>query len=205
MCSDLLWWNVSGAFGITWLDQLDATRPCLFPNPFDIYGCWSCFATILIGNKPVILYTGNNSKDGQVKNLVSKKKFSDPYLREWIKYTENPHHEPPRRDQTWWLTGPTTRWRARDGKWRILVESKKNNTRITFHYQSVDFVNWSRHKTPFYQAADTHMWECPDFFPVLINNTMDLIHLWKKIMNAKVNHVLKVGTVEWSKRLLLDW
>ncbi|KAF5798903.1 putative beta-fructofuranosidase [Helianthus annuus] len=39
-------------------------------EPFDIISCWSGSATIFPGNKPVILYTGIESENRQVQNLI---------------------------------------------------------------------------------------------------------------------------------------
>ncbi|XP_076927760.1 beta-fructofuranosidase, insoluble isoenzyme 6-like [Bidens hawaiensis] len=90
-----------------------------------------------------MLYTGIDSKDRQVQNLVVPKNLSDPYLREWVKYKGNPVINLPdgtKRDD---FRDPTTGWRARNGIWRTLVASVKNNTGVAFLYRSADFVIWS--------------------------------------------------------------
>nr|XP_043607074.1 fructan 6-exohydrolase-like [Erigeron canadensis] len=164
-------------------------------EPFDINSCWSGSATILPGNKPVILYTGIDSENRQVQNLAIPKNSSDPYLREWVKYTGNPIINLPEGIKNDDFRDPTTAWLADDGKWRIIVGSQKDKTGIAFLYQSIDFVNWSRYDSPLHQVAGTGIWECPDFFPVWVDSTKGAD---TSVMNTRVKHVLKVGLWDYS-------
>ncbi|KAK1438291.1 hypothetical protein QVD17_04098 [Tagetes erecta] len=161
-------------------------------HPFDINGCWSGSATILPENKPIILYTGIDSNNCQVQNLAVPKDPSDPYLHEWIKHTNNPVINLPNGILHDEFRDPSTAWLAHDGKWRIIVGSQKDKTGIAFLYHSTDLVNWSKHETPLYEVAGSGIWECVDFFPVLVDgkNGVDTSVV---NMNGGVKHVLKVG------------
>ncbi|KAI3812561.1 hypothetical protein L1987_17272 [Smallanthus sonchifolius] len=158
--------------------------------------CWSGSATILPGNKPIILYTGIDSQNRQVQNLAIPKNLSDPFLREWVKYTGNPIINLPEGIQHDDFRDPTTAWLADDGKWRIIVGSQKDKTGIAFLYQSVDFVNWTRHESPLHEVADTGIWECPDFFPVMVDGTNGVD---TSVMSPRVKHVLKVGLYDYAR------
>ncbi|KAF5753915.1 putative glycosidase [Helianthus annuus] len=165
-------------------------------EPFDLISCWSGSATILPGNKPVMLYTGIDSENRQVQNLIEPKNLSDPYLREWVKYTGNPVINLPDGIQHDDFRDPTTAWLADDGKWRIIVGSQKDKKGIAFLYQSEDFVNWSMHESPLHEVAGTGIWECPDFFPVWVDSTNGVD---TSVMNSRVKHVLKVGLFDYQK------
>nr|GEX37386.1 fructan 6-exohydrolase-like [Tanacetum cinerariifolium] len=165
-------------------------------EPFDINSCWSGSATILPGNKPVILYTGINSDDQQVQNIAIPKNSSDPYLREWVKYTGNPVVKLPDGIQHDDFRDPTTAWLVDDGKWRILVGSQKAKTGIAFLYQSEDFINWTKYDSPLLKVEGTGIWECPDFFPVWVDSTNGVD---TSVLGPKVRHVLKVGLFDYSR------
>ncbi|KAI3812560.1 hypothetical protein L1987_17271 [Smallanthus sonchifolius] len=119
---------------INWTQLDHAIAPT---QPFDINSCWSGSATILPGNKPVILYTGIDSQHRQVQNLAVPKDLSDPYLREWDK-----------------------------------------------------------HESPLHEVAGTGIWECPDFFPVMVDGTNGVD---TSVMSPTVKHVLKVGLYDYGK------
>lgn len=192
--SDQIYWAHSVSHDLINWTPLDLA---IAPNePFDINSCWSGSATILHGNKPAILYTGIDSENRQVQNLAVPANLSDPYLREWVKYTGNPIINLPDGIQNDDFRDPTTAWLADDGKWRILVGSQKNKTGIAFLYQSEDFVNWNRYDSPLHQVADTGIWECPDFFPVWVDSTEGVD---TSVMNARVKHVLKVGLFDYKR------
>ncbi|KAI3728114.1 hypothetical protein L6452_16744 [Arctium lappa] len=75
---------------INWI-PLDLT---LSPTEsFDKISCWSGSATILPGNKPVMLYTGIDFENRQVQNMAIPKDLYDPCLKEWVK----PNHSLARR------------------------------------------------------------------------------------------------------------
>nr|XP_043607075.1 fructan 6-exohydrolase-like [Erigeron canadensis] len=165
---------------------------------FDINSCWSGSATILPGNKPVMLYTGIDSQFRQVQNLAVPKDLSDPYLREWVKYTGNPIISLPDGIQPDDFRDPTTTWIAEDGKWRTIVGSQKDKTGIAFLYHSDDFINWTRSDSPLHMVEDTGIWECPDFFPVWIDSTNG-VDTSVTASNEHVMFVLKMGLLDHSK------
>nr|GEX31545.1 fructan 6-exohydrolase-like [Tanacetum cinerariifolium] len=167
-------------------------------EPFDINSCWSGSATILPGDKPVMLYTGIDSKNQQVQNLAVPKDLSDPYLREWVKYSGNPIISLPEGIQPDDFRDPTTTWLAEDGKWRMIVGSQKDKTGIAFLYKSDDFINWTMNDAPLYKVEDTGIWECPDFFPVWIDST-DGVDTSVISPRDRVKHVLKFGLVHHAK------
>ncbi|PWA48806.1 cell wall invertase [Artemisia annua] len=74
---------------INWIPLEPALAPT---DPFDKNGCYSGSTIILPGNKPVMLYTGADNKSHQVQNLAVPKDLSDPYLREWVKYSDEDEH-----------------------------------------------------------------------------------------------------------------
>ncbi|KAI3713756.1 hypothetical protein L1987_72342 [Smallanthus sonchifolius] len=148
------------------------------------------------GNKPVILYTGIDSQHRQVKNLAVPKNLSDPYLREWDKHTANPVIDVPEGIQPGDFRDPTTAWLSDDGKWRTIIGSQKDKAGIAFLYRSAEFVNWTRHESPLHEVAGTGIWECPDFFPVMVDGTNGVD---TSIMSPTVKHVLKVGLYDYGK------
>ena len=111
-------------------------EPAICPSkPFDHGGCWSGSATIISGNKPIILYTGIDSDKRQVQNMAVPKNLSDPYLREWVKPDQNPLIVP-----TGWINSsafrdPTTAWFGPDGYWRVAIGSKRGNTGMAILYR----------------------------------------------------------------------
>ena len=88
-----VWGNIVWAHSVS-TDMINwkPLDPAIYPSkPCDRYGCWSGSATILPGNRPIILYTGivdpNNT---QVQNYAVPANYSDPYLQKWVKPDNNP-------------------------------------------------------------------------------------------------------------------
>ncbi|XP_020536338.1 beta-fructofuranosidase, insoluble isoenzyme CWINV1 isoform X2 [Jatropha curcas] len=163
----------------------------LYPSePFDITSCWSGSATILPGDIPVILYTGIDANNTQVQNLAIPKNLSDPFLEDWVKYSQNPLMTPPVGVEADNFRDPTTAWLGPDGKWNVIVGSWSNNQGMAILYQSGDFINWRKYKDPLYSTERSGMWECPDFFPVSINGTNGVD---ASVLNPTVKHVLKAS------------
>ncbi|OMO86557.1 Glycoside hydrolase, family 32 [Corchorus olitorius] len=163
----------------------------LIPSePFDKVSCWSGSATILQGNKPVILYTGIDAENRQVQNLATPKNLSDPLLREWVKYSANPLMTPPDGVEKDNFRDPTTAWKDTDGTWRVIIGSWSNNLGMAMLYQSEDFVHWTKYQDPLYESGTAGMWECPDFFPVSINSTNGVDNF---VPNSTVRHVMKAS------------
>ncbi|XP_058745234.1 beta-fructofuranosidase, cell wall isozyme-like isoform X1 [Vicia villosa] len=185
------WSNTSIVWGhsvskdlVNWFSLPHALTPT---KPYDINGCWSGSITFLSNNKPTILYTGIDKNNHQTQNLAIPKNASDPFLKEWIKSPKNPLMVPTisNKINATSFRDPTTAWIGHhDGFWRVLVGSQeKGNKGITLLFKSKDFINWVEAKTPFYSAKKIGMMECPDFFPMLINGSI----------NYGIRHVLKVS------------
>lgn len=154
---------------VNWIHLNNALVPTA---PFDINSCWSGSTTILPGNKPVVLYTGLDSKNQQVQNLATPKNLSDPFLKEWVKYSGNPLITPPKGVKPDNFRDPTTAWKGRDGIWRVVIGGLRNNLGVAFLYRSKDFVHWILHDDPLYFGKKTGIWECPDFYPVSVNSRL---------------------------------
>ncbi|KAJ8754759.1 hypothetical protein K2173_012148 [Erythroxylum novogranatense] len=175
-----VWGNIVWAHSVSKdLVNWESLEPAIYrTKPFDIKGCWSGSATILPGNKPIILYTVVDSKKRQVQNYAIPANLFDPYLRKWVKPDDNP------------IVDPDKGVNAIDGHWKILVGSRRKSRGIAYLYRSKDFKKWFKAKHPLHSKANTGMWECSDFFPVLISsqNGLDASPIGKD-----VKHVLKVS------------
>ncbi|CAH1451702.1 unnamed protein product [Lactuca virosa] len=108
----ILWGHSVSHDLVNWIHLKNAIVPT---KPFDINSCWSGSTTILPGNKPVVLYTGLDSKNQQVQNLAMPKNLSDPFLKEWKKYSGNPIMTPPHGVKPDNFRDPSTAWRGEDG------------------------------------------------------------------------------------------
>ncbi|KAI4353273.1 hypothetical protein L6164_002236 [Bauhinia variegata] len=172
---------------INWIHLNNAIEPS---EPYDINSCWSGSATILPGEKPVILYTGIDENKHQVQNLATPKDLSDPFLREWIKYPQNPVITPPNGVEVDNFRDPSTAWLGKDGKWRVIIGAQNGDEGKVILFQSDDFFNWTVDPNPFYATDKTGVCECPDFFPVFIHgrNGVDT-----SVQNPSVRHVAKIS------------
>ncbi|KAK8608351.1 hypothetical protein V6N13_023777 [Hibiscus sabdariffa] len=168
-------------------------EPAIYPShSYDIKGCWSGSATLLPGGKPAVLYTGIDPYRRQVQNLAFPKNLSDPYLKEWIKSDKNPLMQPTTKNHinASSFRDPTTAWLGPDKKWRVVIGSKVNNQGLAILFKSEDFLNWFQSKTPLHSANNTGMWECPDFYPVLVKGRSGVD---TSLNGPFVKHVLKVS------------
>ncbi|XP_037466558.1 beta-fructofuranosidase, insoluble isoenzyme 1-like isoform X2 [Triticum dicoccoides] len=158
---DLINWNVLGL----------ALEPSIRS---DQYGVWSGSATILLDGTPVLVYTGIDRPDTpyQVQNVAIPKNKSDPLLREWVKPDYNPIIVPDSGMNVTQFRDPSTAWHI-DGQWRILVGGEKGSHGQAYVYRSTDFKHWVRAKHPLHSAING-MWECLDFFPVLMQGKKGL-------------------------------
>ncbi|KEH42003.1 putative beta-fructofuranosidase [Medicago truncatula] len=166
-------------------------QPALYPSkPFDKYGCWSGSATIIPGQGPVILYTGVvDKRSNEVQCIAIPANASDPLLTKWVKPNRlNPIVIADHNMNGSVFRDPTTAWLGKDGHWRILVGSKREDMGLAYLYRSRDFVKWTRAKHPIHSAKTTGMWECPDFYPVSLEgkNGLDA-----STIGNSVKHVLK--------------
>nr|AQY72396.1 beta-fructofuranosidase cell wall isozyme 6-like protein [Pisum sativum] len=183
----IIWAHSVSSDLINWIHLNNALEPS---EPYDINSCWSGSATILPGEKPVILYTGIDHNKHQVQNLATPKNLSDPFLREWTKHPQNPLITPPNEVEEDEFRDPTTAWHGKDGKWRVIIGAQKGNKGKAILYQSEDFVNWTVSPKPFFATDNTRVIECPDFFPVSINSTNGVD---TSVENSSVRHVLKIS------------
>ncbi|XP_026441649.1 beta-fructofuranosidase, cell wall isozyme-like, partial [Papaver somniferum] len=161
--SDIVWGHSVSKDMVNWFRLDVAMAPT---DSFDVNGCWSGSATILPGNKPVMLYTGIDINNVQVQNIAVPKNSSDPLLVEWKKLDKNPLILPPNGINGTSFRDPTTAWLGKDGYWRILVGSERSNLGTALLFRSKDFMTWTASENNFHSAPDTGIWECPDFFPV---------------------------------------
>ncbi|OMO68396.1 Glycoside hydrolase, family 32 [Corchorus olitorius] len=188
-----VWGNIVWAHSVS-KDMInwESLEPAMYPSkPFDIKGCWSGSATILPNKGPIILYTGLDSKDRQLQNYAVPANLSDPYLRKWIKPDHiNPIVDPDQGVNASAFRDPTTAWWL-NGHWRMLVGSKRHYRGIAYLYRSRDFISWIKAKHPLHSAPHTDMWECPDFYPVLLSG--DRRGLDTSVVGKHVKHVLKVS------------
>jgi beta-fructofuranosidase len=191
-----VWGNIVWAHSVSkdminWIPLKPAIEPS---KPFDKYGCWSGSATILPGNKPVIMYTGITDKKPapgyQVQNYAVPANYSDPLLRDWIKPDDNPIVKPTSENVSA-FRDPTTAW-FNNGHWKMIIGSKRNQRGIAYLYKSRDFVKWTKAKHTLHDKAGTGMWECPDFYPVASYGETGLDTSVLKGGNG-IKHVLKVS------------
>ncbi|XVE75937.1 hypothetical protein DITRI_Ditri12bG0132100 [Diplodiscus trichospermus] len=186
-----VWGNIVWAHSVS-KDMIswEAVEHAIYPTEhFDINGCWSGSATILPGNKPVLLYTGIDPDQRQLQNYAIPANLSDPFLREWIKPADNPVAVADETMNTTAFRDPTTAWKV-DGHWRMLVGSRRRHRGIAYLYRSRDFKKWIKAKHPLHSVADTGMWECVDFFPVALQGDTGLD---TSIVGPNVKHVFKVS------------
>ncbi|OVA06043.1 Glycoside hydrolase [Macleaya cordata] len=159
-------------------------------DSFDINGCWSGSATILPGNKPVILYTGIDTENRQVQNIAVPKNLSDPFLKEWTKPDHNPLMVPINGINASLFRDPTTAWWGKDGYWRVAIGNGSGNRGMALLYKSKDFIRWTKAQNPLYSEPETGMWECPDFFPVSLKGKEGLD---TSASGDGIKHVLKAS------------
>ncbi|KAL0905497.1 hypothetical protein M5K25_023921 [Dendrobium thyrsiflorum] len=169
-------------------------RHAIYPTkPFDINGCWSGSATILPGNKPVIMYTGIDEQNRQVQNIAFPKNLSDPYLREWVKPDYNPVIKPEGDINSSAFRDPTTAWYGPDSHWKTIIGSRNGRLGMAVLYKSRDFIKWVKADNPLHSAQNAGMWECPDFFPVL---PKPMLGVDNSVIRNGLKHVFKVSLDE---------
>ncbi|XP_062002182.1 beta-fructofuranosidase, insoluble isoenzyme 3-like [Rosa rugosa] len=190
-----VWGNILWAHSVSKdLINWEALEPAIYPSkPFDMNGCWSGSATILPGNKPVILYTGLDPEKRQVQNYAIPKDDTDPYLREWIKPDNNPLVVPSPEMNVSQFRDPTTAWWY-NGHWRMVVGGKRGHRGMAYLYRSMDFKFWVKSKHPLHSAENTGMWECPDFFPLYKNGNKQGADTSR--VGPDVKHAFKVSLDE---------
>nr|KAJ0202643.1 hypothetical protein LSAT_V11C500289290 [Lactuca sativa] len=189
-----VWGNIVWAHSVS-EDLINWTplEPAIEPSkPFDQFGCWSGSATVLPGDKPVILYTGITAEQPepgyQVQNYAIPEDSSDPYLRKWIKPDDNPIIKPTQENASA-FRDPTTAWML-NGQWEITVGSKRDMVGVSYLYRSPDFINWTLVDHPLHETENVGMFECPDFYPVSITGESGLD---TTVIEGEIKHVFKVS------------
>ncbi|KAJ8426208.1 hypothetical protein Cgig2_028298 [Carnegiea gigantea] len=185
-----IWGNIVWGHSVsTDLINWKVLKPAIHKSkPFDKNGAWSGSATIL-HNRPVILYTGLDAQNKQVQNIAFPANESDPLLQDWVKPDYNPIITASSGMNATAFRDPTTAWWS-NGHWKIVVGGRKRARGIGYLYRSRDFKKWYRAKHPLHSAPKTGMWECPDFFPVLVRgqNGLDTY-----MTGENVKYVFKVS------------
>ncbi|KAG5556537.1 hypothetical protein RHGRI_006963 [Rhododendron griersonianum] len=188
-----VWGNIVWAHSVS-TDMINwkSLDPAIYPSkPFDQYGCWSGSATILPGNKPIILYTGIvDQNQTQVQNYAIPADYSDPYLREWVKPDNNPLVSADVGVNGSAFRDPTTAWWGKDGHWRMVVGSRRGQRGLVYLYRSRDFTKWTKAQHPLHSSARSGMWECPDFYPVSLDGETGLE---TSVIEGNIRHVFKVS------------
>ncbi|KAL3735979.1 hypothetical protein ACJRO7_025004 [Eucalyptus globulus] len=184
-----VWAHSTSTDLVNWTPQVPAI---VRSQDYDINGCWSGSVTFLPGHRPAILYTGVNLQHQQGQNLAVPKNLSDPYLIEWVKSPLNPLMASTAANgiNASSFRDPTTAWVGRDGRWRVIIGSKRDRMGMALLYRSKDFVHWTQAQRPLHSAENTGMWECPDFFPV---SAQVPVGLDTSSNGPNVKHVLKVS------------
>nr|AJW82911.1 cell wall bound invertase [Dimocarpus longan] len=192
---NIVWAHSTSTDLVNWTPHEIALTPS---DPVDGHGCWSGSATLLPRGKPAILYTGLvDSKETQVQNLAMPKNCSDPYLKEWFKYENNPILSAPIPINATLFRDPSTAWLGPDQRWRMAVGSLIDNREgLILLYTSKDFEHWIKTNNPLHSEKHTGMWECPDFFPV---STGDQNGVDTSILGPNVKHVLKISLFDYHR------
>nr|XP_024363696.1 beta-fructofuranosidase, soluble isoenzyme I-like [Physcomitrium patens]XP_024363697.1 beta-fructofuranosidase, soluble isoenzyme I-like [Physcomitrium patens]XP_024363698.1 beta-fructofuranosidase, soluble isoenzyme I-like [Physcomitrium patens] len=162
---------------------------------YDERGVWSGSATLLEDGSPVLLYTGESVNRTQVQNMAIPANKSDPLLLHWIKVPHNPVVVAPPGYNASEFRDPSTAWQGSDGMWRLLVGAntgKRGVIGTALLFKSQDFYQWQFVNRPLHSVAGTGMWECPDFYPVLIEGIEGLEV--SSTQGQPVKHVLKISS-----------
>ncbi|WCJ39508.1 Beta-fructofuranosidase insoluble isoenzyme 1 [Euphorbia peplus] len=189
---NIVWGHSTSKDLVNWVPHGTAMSPS---QPCDAKGIWSGSATILPGGAPVLLFTGVDEFENQHQNLALPKNLSDPFLIEWVKSPRNPLMSPNPNNQinASSFRDPTTAWIGHDGQWRVTIGSKLDERGLAILYKSKDFYNWVKIEEPLHSAPGTGMWECPDFYPVSVNQAWDI---QKPVLGKGVKYVLKLSLDE---------
>lgn len=165
---------------------------------YDLYGCWTGSATFFEPEKPVLLYTGWSNVSFSILNQVQMqamaipKDYNDPLLQKWRKVPQNPIIQAPSFINSTKFRDPTTGWLGIDGKWRMLVGARLGeHTGIALVYTSENFISWKLASQPLHSVSNTGMWECLDFYPVLMDGQH--IGVDTSMHGQNIMHVLKAS------------
>ncbi|MBT2726144.1 glycoside hydrolase family 32 protein [Bacillus sp. ISL-75] len=125
------------------------------------YGCFSGSA-VVAGDEMVLIYTGH--VDGNLPQQVQNIATSNDGIS-FEKYTQNPVVDNFPVDGTHDFRDPKV-WQH-DGKWYMVVGTKKDGKGKAVLYVSDDLKDWT-YKGVAAESDGTQgdMWECPDLFPI---------------------------------------
>nr|XP_043616081.1 beta-fructofuranosidase, soluble isoenzyme I-like [Erigeron canadensis] len=142
---------------------------------YDIKGVMTGSATILPDGRIIMLYSGSAYDLTQLQCLAYPLNHSDPLLIHWVKYDGNPVLFPPPGIGLKDFRDPSSLWIGPDGKYRMIMGSKQNNTIgcvLVFH--TTDFIHFELLDEVLHSVQGTGMWECVDLYPVSITETYGL-------------------------------
>ncbi|XP_076906118.1 beta-fructofuranosidase, soluble isoenzyme I-like [Bidens hawaiensis] len=167
-----VWGNMSWGHSVSkdmvnWFELPVALVPTEW---YDIEGVLSGSTTVLPNGQIFALYTGNTNDFSQLQCKAVPADISDPLLVEWVKYEGNPILYTPRGIGLKDYRDPSTVWTGPDGKHRMIMGSKRNNTGLVLVYHTNDYTNYTLLDEPMHSVPDTDMWECVDFYPVSLTN-----------------------------------
>ncbi|KAI7742228.1 hypothetical protein M8C21_018861 [Ambrosia artemisiifolia] len=142
---------------------------------YDIQGVMTGSATILPNGEIFMLYSGNAYDLSQLQCLAYPANASDPLLIEWVKYKGNPILFPPPGVGLKDFRDPSSLWIGPDGKYRMVMGSKHNNTiGCALVYHTTNFTHFELLDEVLHSVAGTGMWECVDLYPVSTTETNGL-------------------------------
>ncbi|CAI0377782.1 unnamed protein product [Linum tenue] len=160
-------------------------------NWYDINGVWTGSATRHPEDGNIyMLYTGSTGNLTQVQNLAHPADLADPLLLRWVKSPANPILLPPPGIGPKDFRDPTTAWLGPDGLWRVAIGSRVEKLGLTLVYKTDDFVSYELLDHYLHSVPGTGMWECVDFYPVLVNGTKGLD---TSAVGEGIKHVLKAS------------
>ncbi|XP_076935529.1 beta-fructofuranosidase, soluble isoenzyme I-like [Bidens hawaiensis] len=172
-----IWGNITWAHSISkdlinWLHLPLAMVP---DHWYDLKGVMTGSATILPNGQIMMYYTGNAHDLSQLQCLASPVNSSDPFLIDWVKHEANPILGPPPGVGLKDFRDPSTMWIGSDGKYRMVMGSKHNNTiGCALVYHTTNFTHFELLDDVLHAVPGTGMWECVDLYPVSTTNTYGL-------------------------------
>src|SRR5690242_11670657 len=117
------------------------------------------------GTPPLVaIYTGNRTTDGRQFQCVA---YSNDKGRTWSKFAGNPVLDIGSRD----FRDPKVFWHQPTQRW-IMVVSLAVERKIRF-YNSTNLKEWTQQNEFGPAGATNGVWECPDLFPVALENHPD--------------------------------
>ncbi|KAL0923714.1 hypothetical protein M5K25_007782 [Dendrobium thyrsiflorum] len=193
-----IWGNITWGHAVSqdlinWLHLPIAMEPDRW---YDINGVWSGSATFLHDGRLVMLYTGSTHSSVQVQNLAHPADPTDPLLIHWVKSdAHNPVIVPPKGVYFKDFRDPTTAWYNSElGLWYLAIGSKNDSADhagTAFVYSTRDFVEYELVPGLLRSVAGTGMWECLDFYPIHIQESVGLDTSVRP--GKSVRHVMKVS------------